>query len=72
MMPCKPIYIRLARHRFFAKKITYFNPKSKKSLLNTADIFREYQAYLGVDLCFQSFENELNNLQTIYKKQRVI
>lgn len=50
------------------KKITYFNPKSEKSLLKTATIFREYQAYLGVDLCFQSFENELINLTTIYKK----
>lgn len=30
-------------------------------------IFIEYQQFLNVDLCFQSFENELLNLDTIYK-----
>jgi putative acetyltransferase len=50
------------------KEITYFSPKSEKNLIKTAEIFREYQVYLGVDLCFQSFESELLNLSTIYKK----
>ncbi|MES2364178.1 MAG: GNAT family N-acetyltransferase [Pseudomonadota bacterium] len=36
----------------------------------TREIFREYAQSLHVDLCFQNFEAELNNLPTVYAEPR--
>jgi putative acetyltransferase len=46
--------------------ITYFNAQTKANYDLTKVIFIEYQQYLKIDLCFQSFENELLNLDKIY------
>ena len=42
-------------------------PITEKDFDLVKDIFMEYQQYLNVDLCFQSFESELNNLKNIYE-----
>lgn len=35
-----------------------------------AGLFREYQMWLNVDLCFQGFEDELKNVATVYAPPR--
>lgn len=47
-------------------KVEFFIPSSIIEYELTKNIFIEYQQFLKVDLCFQSFENELNNLGKIY------
>jgi GNAT superfamily N-acetyltransferase len=40
--------------------------ESRNDLEITRQIFREYEAAIGVDLCFQSFEKELAELPGLY------
>lgn len=49
------------------KNVLLYSPKTKPDFEEVKKIFTEYQAYLNVDLCFQSFDFELNNLDRIYK-----
>ena len=50
--------------------ITFYNPTTIDDFVEVKKIFIEYQEYLEVDLCFQSFDFELNNLAKIYKKPK--
>lgn len=40
--------------------------ESDKDVNNARELFREYQAWLGLDLCFQEFEDELRTLPSRY------
>ncbi len=45
-------------------------PDSPEELQATAQIFREYAESLGIDLCFQQFEQELSTLPGDYAAPR--
>lgn len=44
--------------------------ESAADIAVAADLFREYQAWLDVDLCFQDFESELSNVAEMYAQPR--
>lgn len=42
--------------------------KNKEQIARVRELFLEYQAELGLDLCFQGFQDELDNLPGVYKE----
>ena len=46
--------------------VTIREAESESDIVAARSIFREYESWLGLDLCFQGFEDELNNLPGKY------
>lgn len=44
----------------------YFIANSAEEYINAAKLFKEYAAWLNIDLSFQNFKDELNELKTMY------
>lgn len=53
-----------------APRVLLLTPEAPPQFEATRAIFREYAAGLGVDLCFQNFEDELSSLPGEYRAPR--
>jgi carbonic anhydrase len=51
-----------------SKDINIGTAKDSRDFLEAKEIILEYAGRLGIDLCFQNFDYEINNLQEMYSE----
>ena len=68
MLQHHPFFANFETLRETAFVLTIIQAKTEEQIKEVRELFREYEAWLGLDLCFQGFEQELGDLPGKYAK----